>query len=140
RMEISPRYEGPPIISIDGPLDDQRVPVTRQRERLEVMLVALSEDDWRAPTRCDGWSVQDVVAHMVGVNAFWEGSVVSGLAGAPTRFLEGFDPAATPAATVDATRSQTPAEVRDQFVKTNAGFLAAIAELDDGGWSTIAES
>ena len=104
------------------------------------MLIALSDDDWRAPTRCEGWTVQDVVAHMVGVNAFWEGSVLSGLAGAPTRFLDGFDPAATPALMVEATRSQTPAEVRDQFVKTNTGFLAAIAELDDTGWSTIAES
>ena len=68
-MKLSPRYESPPIIAIDGPFDDQRVPVMRQRRRLEATLTGLDADAWSAPSRCDGWSVQDVVAHLVSVEA-----------------------------------------------------------------------
>ena len=70
-MELSPRYDGPPIISIGGVPDDQLVPLTRQRRRLEAMLADLATDEWAAPSRCDDWTVQDVVAHLAGVNTFW---------------------------------------------------------------------
>jgi uncharacterized protein (TIGR03083 family) len=139
-MKVAPRYEGPLIMSIGGPPDDQRAPLMRQRRRLEALLAALDDDGWRSPSRCDGWTVQDVVAHLVGVNAFWQGSVSAGLAGTPTRLLVGFDPAATPPLMVDPMRSLTPAEVLDQFVSSNDGFLATIADLDEPGWSTLAES
>lgn len=139
-MKLSPRYESPPIISIAGPADDQHEPVTRQRRRLEATLIGLGEDAWRSPSRCDGWSVQDVVAHLVSVDSFWRASVLAGLAGTPTRFLDGFDPAATPALMVEGTRSQAPAEVLDQFVAANRAFLAALGELDERGWTMLAES
>lgn len=139
-MELSPRYDGPPIISIEGSPDDQSAPVARQRRRLEVMVGALSETEWKSPSRCEGWTVQDVIAHLVGVNGFWEISVSAGIAGAPTRVLAGFDPAAHPPLMVDAMREQTPDGVLAQFVQSNDGFLSALADLDDRGWSTIAES
>lgn len=139
-MKLAPRYDGPPIVSIEGPVDDQLAPVVRQRRRMETTLAGLSEDDWRTRSRCDGWSVQDVVAHIVGVNAFWEASIAAGLAGKPTRVLAAFDPAATPPLMVEPMRALTPAEVLDQFVSTNDGFLGALAELDERGWSTLAES
>jgi hypothetical protein len=81
-----------------------------------------------------------VVAHVVGVNAFWQGSVLAGLAGTPTRVLADFDPAATPPLMVHPMRSLTPAEVLDQFALSNDAFLATIAELDEPGWSMLAES
>src|SRR5580658_7310850 len=59
---VSPRYEGPPIISIAGTPDDQLGPVTRQRRRLEAMIRDLSASDWTSASRCDDWTVQDVVA------------------------------------------------------------------------------
>ena len=104
------------------------------------MLADLSADEWRSASRCDGWTVQDVVAHLVGVNAFWEASVSAGLAGTPTRVLAAFDPAAHPPMMVEPMRLLTPHEVLDQFVASNDGFLGAVATLDDGGWSTLAES
>lgn len=139
-MLVSPRYEGPPIISMSGVLDDQREPVTRQRRRLEALLFDLSDDDWKVASRCTGWTVQDVVAHLVGVNAFWHGSVLAGLAGAPTRVLVGFDPAATPQRMVGAMRELTPGEVLDQFASSNQAFLDVIDTLDDDGWATLAET
>jgi uncharacterized protein (TIGR03083 family) len=139
-MELSPRYDGPPIISIEGLPDDQHAPVVRQRKRLEALLVDLSDDAWGSASRCAEWSVQDVVAHMVGVNGFWQISVLAGRAGTPTRLLAGFDPAATPPLMVDGMRALGPAEVLDQFIASNDAFLAALADLDDHGWSMPAES
>jgi uncharacterized protein (TIGR03083 family) len=139
-MQIAPRYDGPPIISIDGRPDDQRAPLARQRRRFEAMLSMLENDDWSAPSRCAGWTVQDVVAHIVGVNAFWRASVLAGLAGKPTRVLVGFDPATTPPLMVAPMRSLAPDAVLDQFVASNDGLLGALADLDDAAWSTLAES
>lgn len=139
-MKLAPRYDGPLIMSIGGLSDDQCAPVLRQRRRLEATLADLSNDNWNSASRCGGWTVQDVVAHVVGVNAFWQGSVLAGLAGTPTRVLAGFDPAATPPLMVDPMRSLTPAEVLDQFALSNDAFLGTIAELDETGWSTLAES
>jgi uncharacterized protein (TIGR03083 family) len=104
------------------------------------MLEGLADDDWSAPTRCESWTVQDVVAHLAGVNAFWRASVRAGLAGTPTRVLAGFDPATTPDRMVAPMRELAPQETLDQFVSSNDAFLGVLAELDDGGWSTLAES
>jgi len=139
-VKIAPRYDGPPLIAIDGRWDDQLEPVSRQRRRMESFLAGLSDAEWALASRCDGWTVQDVVAHVVGVNAFWQASVLAGLAGTPTRLLTGFDPAATPALMVDAMRALTPAEVLDQFVQSNEAFLGTLAGLDEPGWSMPAEA
>jgi uncharacterized protein (TIGR03083 family) len=139
-MRVSPRYDGAPIISIAGRPDDQLAPVLRQRGRLQAMLVDLGDDDWSSASRCDGWTVQDVVAHLVGVNFFWHASVRAGLGGTPTRVLAGFDPATTPASMVAAMRELAPSEILDQFVTSNEAFLGVLTELDDTGWTTLAES
>jgi uncharacterized protein (TIGR03083 family) len=139
-MKLAPRYDGPPIISIAGAPDDQRAPLTRQRRRLEATLADLGADDWAAASRCDGWTVQDVIAHLVGVNGFWNASVRAGMAGTPTRVLTGFDPAATPPLMVGPMRSLAPAEILEQFVASNDAFLGAIGELDDAAWSMPAET
>jgi uncharacterized protein (TIGR03083 family) len=137
---IRPRYDGPPLISIAGEPGDQLAPVTRQRRRFETMLESLSESDWSSPTRCESWTVQDVVAHLVGVNAFWHASVRAGLAGTPTRVLAGFDPATTPDLMVAPMRELAPKEILAQFVSSNDAFLGVLAELDQSGWETVAES
>ena len=139
-MLLRPRYDGPPIISIEGKPDDQLAPVTRQRRRFEAMLEGLSESDWSAPTRCESWTVRDVIAHLVGVNAFWHASVQAGLAGTPTRVLAGFDPATTPDLMVAPMRDQAPKEILAQFVSSNDAFLGVLAELDESGWETVAEA
>lgn len=37
-----------------------------ERQALLDLLRELSDDDWRRPTACDGWSVHDVALHMLG--------------------------------------------------------------------------
>jgi uncharacterized protein (TIGR03083 family) len=139
-MQISPLYGDNPVITLDGPADDQRATVIRQRRRMETALASITDEQWRTPSRCEGWSVQDVVAHLVDTNGFWGASISAALAGTPTRLLEGFDPKATPAALVDAARQATPAETLARFVASNAVLFDLIEALDETGWSTIAEA
>jgi uncharacterized protein (TIGR03083 family) len=139
-MRVTPRYDGPVILEIDGRLDDQLVPVTRQRRRFLAMLAELTDDQWRAPTRCDGWNAQDVAAHLVGVDGFWRMSIAAGLAGAPTQVLTNFDPASTPALLIEPMRTLPPSEVLGQLVAAVDAFLDLLASLDDAGWATPAET
>jgi len=139
-MRVTPRYDGPALLEIAGPLDDQLVPLTRQRRRFETMLAGLTDDEWRTTTRCEGWTVQDVAAHLVGVNAFWQMSIMAGLAGEPTRVLTNFDPASTPTLLIEPMRALPPGEVLAQLVASHDSLLGVISGLDDAGWAMPAES
>jgi uncharacterized protein (TIGR03083 family) len=137
-MRIAPRYEGPTILTLASQ-DDVGSLFVRQRRRLEAIFASLGDDDWRASTRCENWRVQDVATHLVGVNDFFHGSIAAGLAGTPTRVLEGFDPQATPAAMVDAVPAKAPADTLAELVQSDDVLCDLVAGLDDRQWSTIAE-
>jgi len=139
-MLLTPRYDDPAFLQFELSLGDPAVPLLRQRRRLASLLAGLDAEQWAAGTRCEGWSVQDVVSHLVTTNQFWAFSIASALGGEPTRFLAAFDPVVSTVELVEAVRSQTPAEVRDRFVETNEAIADAIAELDDDGWSTLGEA
>jgi uncharacterized protein (TIGR03083 family) len=139
-MQLAPVYDDETFITIEGPNDDQRAPLVRQRLRLQALLASLSDAQWASPSRCEGWTVRDVVSHLTGTNMFWTASIDSGVAGTPTRFLATFDPVATPAQMVDATRSIPPAETLRQFVDSNQKLFDAVERLDDAGWSATAEA
>jgi uncharacterized protein (TIGR03083 family) len=137
-MRLAPRYEGPTILTLAGEGDVGRLFV-QQRRRLEAIFASLGDDDWRAPTRCENWSVQDVGTHLDGVNGFFNSAIAAGLAGTPTRVLEGFDPKATPAAMVDAVSAKAPADTLAELVQSDDALCELVAGLDDQQWSTIAE-
>jgi uncharacterized protein (TIGR03083 family) len=139
-VSLSPRYDGAPIIAIDGVAADQLAPLARQRRRLQATLESLEPEAWAVESRCTGWSVQDVVSHLAGVNRFWAASVRAGLAGAPTRFLAGFDPVTTPELLVAPTRAHPPSEVLAAFCSSNDELLELLEGLDDAGWAAMAET
>ena len=139
-MEISPRYEGPPLLHLDGATGDPALPLLQQRRRLGALLATLDDEQWAAPSRCDGWSVQDVVVHLNSTNQFFAISISSGLAGSPTRFLAGFDPVASPAQLVDDRRGSAPAEVLETYHATVQSLADAVTGLDAEAWGVIAEA
>jgi uncharacterized protein (TIGR03083 family) len=139
-MRLTPRYDGDPIVRIEAAVDDAGVLLVRQRARLAELLRTLDQEQWSAPSRCEGWTVQDVVAHLIGTNQFWTYSISSGLAGTPTRLLAEFDPVATPAQMVDAVRSRSVGETLDEFVDTNGALAEAVGAIDGTEWATIAEA
>jgi uncharacterized protein (TIGR03083 family) len=137
---ISPRYEGVPVISMSGAPRDQLAPLSRQRRRLEDELQDLGDGDWGTPSRCAGWSIQDVIAHLASVNRFWTASVLAGLAGSPTNILASFDPVATPERLVAELRTMTPSAVLERFKSSNDELLGLLSGLDDEDWAVIAEA
>lgn len=139
-VTLLPRYDGSPVITIPGAPRDQLAPVLRQRRRLAATLEAIEPERWTLPSRCAGWSIQDVVAHLTGVNRFWTASVRAGLAGAPSRVLASFDPVATPELLVAPTRELAPATVLRHFLESNDEFLATLEALDEPGWNALAEA
>lgn len=139
-MKLSPRYEGPIIVDIEDRPSSQLAPVTRQRRRFQDLLSGLTDEQWAHRSRCDGWTTFDVVAHLASVNEFWSQSVDRGLAAAPTRWLDGFDPAATPPLLVAALADRSPGDLLEHLTATNDALLATLADLDDHGWSMLAEA
>lgn len=139
-MILAPRYEGPTILSIDGPPGELLQPFTRQRQRMLAMLEAMSDEQWAVESRCAGWTAREVAAHLVTVNTFWHASIVAGLAGTPSRMLAGFDPAASPPVMVDWMSALSHRDVLDQFTSTTNTLLNVVGELTEQGWTTTAEA
>ena len=138
-MQISPRYEGPVIVEVDG-VGDPSAALMRQRLRLASVLEGLNEEQWTTPSRCAGWSVKDVVAHLGGTDRFWALSFSAALRGEPTRFLATFDPVATPAAMVERERSVPAQDVLANYRANLAALGDVIDDLDDAQWSMPSEA
>lgn len=139
-MKLSPRYDVPDFLRFEGPLDDPSVALSQQRRRLASILAELDDAQWATPSRCQGWSVRDVISHVVDTNQFWAISIAAGRSGEPTRFLANFDPVATPAEMVEGVRSLPWGAVLERFVESNEAVAESVAGLDDDGWSMLGEA
>jgi len=136
---LTPRYGDQPIVSIDARVPGPH-PIIGQRQRLAALLADLNEEEWRHPSRCAGWTVQDVVTHLVSTNGFWAFSIQAGAGGEPTRFLGAFDPVASPAELVDQAQGTPPLETLDQLTASTEALRAVLEGLDDDGWKQLAEA
>ena len=138
-MLLTPRYDSTPIITVEPRVPGPH-PIVQQRQRLEGLLGDLAADEWQHPSRCEGWTVQDVVTHLISTNHFWALSITQALAGDPTRFLASFDPVASPAELVDSRRGTSPEETLAELRASNAAMRAAIDALDEATWDLIGEA
>ncbi len=138
-MRVHPRYDGPPTLQYTDSPGDLAVPLLRQRRRLRAALDGLDAAQWASQSRCEEWSVRDVVAHLVGADQFWVLSATAALAGEPTRYLDGFDPVVVPAQMVEETQDQMPAEVLAAYDAGIEAFAAVVGGLDAVQWSIPAE-
>ncbi len=138
-MLLTPRYGDHPVIAVDARTSGDH-PVVDQRRRLEALLGDLSEGEWHHPSRCAGWSVQDVVTHLTSTNGFWAFSIRAGLDGEPTRFLGAFDPVASPAQLVDQVQGTPVEETMEQLAASTAALAAVVDGLDAGDWDVLAEA
>jgi len=136
---LTPRYGHEPVLSVairgDGPH-----PLMSQRRRLEGLLADLSEAEWQHPSRCAGWSVQDVVTHLISTNGFWALSIEAGIRGEPTEFLAAFDPVASPAQLVERGQGTPVEETLGQLTASTAALGEVITGLVDADWERLAEA
>jgi len=138
-VQLNPRYGDEPVVVVELRVGGEH-PLVAQRRRMVEVLGALDDADWCRPSRCAGWSVHDVVGHLVTTNDFWDLSIQAGLAGAPTRFLSTFDPVASPAALADQHRGTSVRDTRSRFADGSAALAETIEGLDDTGWEALAEA
>ena len=138
-MLLTPRYDATPLIAI-GPRVDGLHPIVQQRRRLEALLEDLGEEEWHHPSRCDAWTAQDVITHLISTNHFWVFSIAQALAGDPTRFLATFDPVASPAELVDQNQGTPWERTLEEYRTSNAELMAAVEALDADGWASIGEA
>ena len=91
------------------------------------LIRGLSADEWRAPSRCEGWLVADVAAHVVGQ-----------LTDVVNLRLEG---AGTPEVTkrqADERRGRSPVELADELSSSLEVADALISAFDDDAWEGAA--
>jgi uncharacterized protein (TIGR03083 family) len=138
-MKITPRYDAP-CITVDTDLDELRAATLRQRRRAVAAFSALTDEQWVAQSRCDRWAARDVVAHLIDTDRFWDASLTAGLSGTPTRILDGFDPARTPADLAAAFADVSNEEILTRYAEVAASLCSTIESLDDAGWQTLAEA
>lgn len=139
-VEIHPRYDADPPIVIDSPIAGIRTPFLRQRRRLVSTLHELSDDEWAAPSRCEGWSSKDVIAHLASTDGFWGASLAGVLHDEPTRYLVGFDPKATPAALAEAASSVSPSDTLAGLADGVERLCDTVEALEDEDWDRTAEA
>jgi uncharacterized protein (TIGR03083 family) len=137
-MKLTPRYDTEPLVRLTPMVEGIATTVTRQRDRLAATLADLDADQWATPSRCEGWSVQDVIIHLASTNGFWAHSINQGLAGEPTRYLLGFDPVVSPAQLVAAAQGTEPNDTLTQFQQGNQALADALSSVDD--WDVLAEA
>ena len=53
--------------------------IREERQALADLLPTLTNEQWETPSLCDGWSVRDVVAHLISVHERENASLVMGL-------------------------------------------------------------
>ena len=87
------------------------------------LIAGLSDDEWQTPTRCAGWTVADVAAHVVGqLN-----DVVTG----------NLDGLGSPEATqreVDERRGRGPAELAEELAGSEKAGTDIVNGFDDAAW------
>lgn len=94
--------------------------------QFEEVLDSLSDDEWRAPSACEGWRIQEVVAHLA--------SSFRAVAGEPAAApAEGEDPGAEELAEmmIVEQRSWTPAQVYAEYEVFREPFLGGLDAMQE---------
>lgn len=95
--------------------------------RFADLVSAIDADGWQRPTRCEGWTVADVAAHMIGTMT----DVVAGR-------LEGLGTPEVTEREVSERRGRTAAELAEELRGTTKAALDMLALFDDVAWASPA--
>jgi uncharacterized protein (TIGR03083 family) len=96
-------------------------------DRFGALIGGLDDEQWLAPTRCDGWVVRDVAAHTVGTMA----DIAAGR-------LEGLGTPEVTQREVDERKDMTPKQLADECAEVRAATAALLPAFDDAAWAAPA--
>src|SRR5437773_2308155 len=88
------------------------------------LVVSLSDEEWQRPTRCEGWTVADVAAHVVGQLT----DVVTGK-------LDGLGTPEVTTREVEERRGKSPAELAEELAHSGKLGADIAATFDDAAWN-----
>jgi uncharacterized protein (TIGR03084 family) len=105
-----------------------------EQQELSELLANRTESEWALATRCEGWTVADVVLHLAQTN---EAAIASVTGRGLTAAMASFS-GPTPSGTVDdrveamvtAERGASPADIRRRWQSSVDALEAAVAEAD----------
>src|SRR5438270_4217852 len=96
---------------------------TDELARFSELVRSIDAKEWRAPSRCDGWTAADVAAHVTGQLS----DIVNGR----------FDGLGTPEVTereVEERRSKTPDEMADELAEATKIGVDILGTFHDATW------
>src|SRR5947208_3364696 len=91
------------------------------------LIRSLTSEEWQTPTRCEGWTVADVAAHVIGT-----------LTEVANLRLDGLGTPETTQRIVDEHRGRTPDELADELEASAKLGADIVAGFDDAGWEAPA--
>ncbi len=98
---------------------------------IEELCSGFSTEDWRRPTDLPGWSVQDQLSHLCGIESKLLGHAQPPAIGKPWPPHVTNDLGALNEAQIQARRSLAPEDVLTEFMETTAERLKILSELSD---------
>jgi uncharacterized protein (TIGR03084 family) len=108
--------------------------LAEQQQQLSGLLGSLDAADWRAPTRCEGWDVADVVLHLTQSNEMALGSVTGRFAEVVAGLTQGLGAAGSidegAALMVEQQRGSDTSELRARWSEGAARLLDALDSMD----------
>ncbi|MFM8598505.1 MAG: maleylpyruvate isomerase family mycothiol-dependent enzyme [Mycobacterium sp.] len=107
-------------------------------DSLDALLSGLSDDDWRRPTSLPGWTVHDVVAHIVGAEMMLSGvpTPESGATVAERDHVRN-EIGALNERWIEHLRDESPAQLLATFREVIAGRRAALSAMDAREWDAV---
>lgn len=109
-----------------GTVTQQRIAdeLRAEREKLSAYLTALPEGAWDKQSLCDGWTIKDLMAHVVGIASDVANRRLEDVGSAPQNQRQ-----------VDERKDATPAVLLDEWAREGKLLEDGILELDDDFWN-----
>jgi uncharacterized protein (TIGR03084 family) len=108
--------------------------LVEQQAELSELLAGLSDADWSRPSRCEGWTIADVVIHLAQTNDMATGSAQGRFAEVVSGLLNGLGPAADVDEGADLMvrreRGLSGAEVRARWEASATAMREALEAVD----------
>lgn len=89
------------------------------------LILSLSDSEWEAPTRCEGWRTADVAAHVIGTMTDVVNGRIEGL-GTPERL----------AGHVEERRGRTAAQLAEELEQSGKVARDLLSGFDDEAWNS----
>ncbi|MBI2169380.1 MAG: maleylpyruvate isomerase family mycothiol-dependent enzyme [Actinobacteria bacterium] len=106
-------------------IDEVKVGVVREHDLFADFIEGLTDEEWNTPSRCEGWTVADVAAHVVG-----------GIADVAAGNFEGLGTPEVTQREVDERRGKSPGELAQELrdaMKVNQELLSV---FDEAAWNS----